>query len=296
MRIGITGATGLVGSELTRQALELGHTVTAFSRSKSPERAHWDPAHNEVDAESLANCDAVIHLAGENIGKGRWTAAKKDRIRSSRVDGTHLIANTMANLDEGPRVLINASAIGYYGDRGDEIMTEESYVGSGYLADVCREWEDSCQPAIDAGIRCAKMRIGVVLSKDGGALAKMLLPFRLGGGGVIGNGKQYMSWIAIEDVAAGLLFALDNENAHGPINLVSPNPVTNREFTKTLGRVLSRPTVVPLPGFAAKLAFGEMAEALLLSSTRVIPAKLNDLGFSFRHPDLEQAMRHILDA
>jgi uncharacterized protein (TIGR01777 family) len=238
--------------------------------------------------------EAVVHLAGENIASGRWTAARKARIRSSRVMGTRTLCETLARLSQPPKVLVSASAIGYYGDRGAEPLWENSAFGTGFLAEVCRAWEEATQPAVQKGIRVVLLRIGIVLSPAGGALAKMLIPFQLGLGGVIGSGNQYMSWIALDDVAGVIAHALVTDTLQGPVNAVAPYPVTNREFTKTLGRVLRRPTVFPLPGFAARLAFGEMADALLLASTRVEPKRLLATQYVFRYPELEDALRHLL--
>jgi uncharacterized protein (TIGR01777 family) len=240
--------------------------------------------------------DAVVHLAGENIASARWTERQKARIRDSRVKATGLLCNLLARYSPPPKALVCASAIGYYGDRGDEILKEESAPGSGFLSDVCREWEAATQPAVERGIRVVNLRIGMVLSALGGGLAKMLTPFKLGAGGVMGSGRQYMSWIAVDDLVDAIHFALTHESLRGPANAVAPSPVTNREFTRTLGRVLSRPTPFPMPAFAARLAFGEMADALLLASTRVQPARLLASGFTFRYPDLEGALRHLLRA
>lgn len=238
--------------------------------------------------------DAVVHLAGENIARARWSERQKALIRDSRVKGTRLLCDLLARYSPPPKALVCASAVGYYGDRADEILKEESAPGSGFLADVCREWEAATQPAVERGIRVVNLRIGIVLSPMGGALAKMLTPFKLGVGGTIGSGRQYMSWIALDDVVGAIHFALTNESLHGPVNAVAPNPVTNREFTHTLGRVLSRPTLFPMPAFAARLVLGEMADALLLASARVEPAQLLASGFTFRHPDLEAALRALL--
>jgi uncharacterized protein (TIGR01777 family) len=235
-----------------------------------------------------------VHLAGENIAGGRWTAAMKQKIRDSRVNGTRSLCEALARMESPPKVLVVASAIGFYGNRDDEIMDESSKAGEGFLSDVCREWEDATQAARDAGIRVVNLRIGVVLSPKGGALAKMLTPFKLGGGGIIGNGRQYWSWISIDDVAGAIHHALMTDSLSGPVNAVAPNAPMNREFTKTLGRVLRRPTILPMPAFAAKLALGEMANDLLLASTRVEPTKLIESGYKFRQPTLEKSLRHIL--
>jgi uncharacterized protein (TIGR01777 family) len=254
----------------------------------------WDPAARSIATPGLEGLDAVVHLAGESIASGRWTAEKKARIRNSRVQGTQVLCEAFGQLARPPQVLVSASAIGYYGDRGTTVLREESRPGSDFLAEVCRAWEAATAPAVQRGIRVVLLRFGVVLSANGGALAKMLLPFKLGLGGVIGSGQQYMSWIALDDVIGAIQHALSTESLHGPANAVAPHPVTNREFTKTLGRVLRRPTLVPLPAFAARLAFGEMADALLLASQRVEPGRLLQSGYVFRYPELENALRHLL--
>ncbi len=295
MVVCITGASGLVGSELTARLKQAGHEVLAVSRSRDKAGVvHWDPARGELDADTLRGVDAVVHLAGENIASGRWTEARKARIRSSRVQGTRLIAETIARMSEPPATLISASAIGYYGDRGNEVCTESSPPGEGFLADVCREWEAACDPAEKAGVRVCKLRIGVVLDRKGGALAKMLTPFRFGLGGIVGSGRQYWSWITLEDLTGMFQFLLDNPQLSGVFNAVAPEPVTNKEFTRTLGRVLRVPTLFPLPPFLARMALGEMADALLLASTRVVPERMQQAGFNYRHPVLEEALRSIL--
>lgn len=257
----------------------------------------WDPAAGVIDSETLASTgrlDAVVHLAGESIAGGRWTAARKARIRDSRVDGTGLLAHSLAELADPPRVLISVSAIGWYGDRGEEWLDESQPAGSSFLCGVCRDWETAAEPARTAGIRVVHPRIGVVLSSRGGALQKMLLPFKLGLGGRVGSGSQHWSWIAIDDVVAAIRHAITSDNVEGPVNTVAPTPATNAEFTTALGRVLGRPTILPMPAFAARLLLGEMADELLLSSTRVRPGTLTDTGFTFAYPDLEQALRHVL--
>jgi uncharacterized protein (TIGR01777 family) len=235
----------------------------------------------------------VVHLAGESIASGRWTDEKKRAIRDSRVKGTALLSDALAQLSRPPSALLSASAIGYYGDRGDELLMEESAPEDDFLADVCVEWENATKPAIEKGIRTLHARFGVILDAKEGALAKMLTPFRMGIGGRVGHGKQWMSWIDIEDVVNGLKFLLES-SVTGPVNFVAPNPVTNAEFTKTLGRVLSKPTLFPIPAFGARLAFGEMGDALLLSSQRVEPSVLQQSGFRFAYPSLEPALRHLL--
>ena len=252
---------------------------------------HWGP--EGLDPTALDGIDAVVHLAGESI-VGRWTPEKKDAIRQSRVRGTRILAEAMAQSANPPKTLVCASAIGYYGDRGDEILTESSAPGHDFLAEVCEEWEAAAEPALKKNIRVVFMRLGVVLSSEGGALSKMLTPFRMGVGGVIGNGKQYWSWIGLDDVVGAIQFALETPALRGPVNLVAPVPVTNREFTTALGRVLHRPTIFPLPGFVAKMLLGEMADALLLASARVLPEKLKAAGFVYRHPDLDGALQFAL--
>lgn len=295
MRVLVSGSSGLVGSELSRRLRAAGDTVTSLTRSgSSPEAISWSPRDQQLDSSQLEGFDAVVHLAGENIATGRWTADKKRRIRESRVQGTELLSRTLAELEAKPKVLVCASAIGYYGDRGDVILDEQSPPGTGFLAEVCQAWEAATEPAWKAGIRVAQLRIGVVLSPQGGALAKMLLPFRMGAGGVVGSGDQYMSWIALPDLARAIEHVIHNDSLFGAVNAVAPNPVTNREYTQTLGKVLHRPTLLPMPAFLAKIALGEMAEELFLSSTRVEPRKLDHANFTFDHPDLEGALRSLL--
>jgi uncharacterized protein (TIGR01777 family) len=296
MKVLITGATGLVGKALSPLLTTSGHEVSRLVRSQ-PQEANdipWDPAGGVISTAALEGHDAVVHLAGENIAGARWTPAFKQRLRDSRVVGTRLLCETLAKLERKPKVLVCASAIGYYGDRGDAELTETSPAGEGFLADVCREWEAACEPARQAGIRVVNLRIGVVLSPQGGALAKMLLPFQLGGGGIVGNGRQYWSWIALDDLLGAIQHCLVRDDLSGPVNATAPMPVTNHEFTKTLGTVLHRPTFVPMPAFAARLALGEMADSLLLASTRVLPQRLQQTGYHFRCPTLESALRHVL--
>jgi uncharacterized protein (TIGR01777 family) len=254
----------------------------------------WQPDHGRIDAERLEGVDAVVHLAGENIASGRWTSEKKRAIRDSRVNGTVLLSESLARLSRPPSVFLSASAIGYYGDRGDELLTETSPRGKGFLPDVCINWERATAPAVEKGIRTVYTRFGIILDANEGALAKMLTPFRMGIGGRIGDGRQWMSWIALADVVNALKYLIEDTSTRGPVNFVSPNPVTNAEFTKTLGRVLSRPTLFPVPAFGARLAFGEMADALLLSSQKVEPGVLSDRGFPFTWPTLEPALRHMV--
>jgi len=300
MNIAIGGSTGLVGSALVPFLQTGGHTVTRLSRQTKPGAADgthsiaWDPAQGTIDAPSLEGIDAVIHLGGHNIAHGRWTAGNKRLIRDSRLQSTSLLAKTLAGLKQPPKVFLCASAIGYYGDRGQEVMSEASPSGTRFISEVCRDWEAATLPAVQAGIRVINLRIGVVLSPQGGALQKMLLPFKLGGGGIVGSGQQWWSWISLEDLPRIILHGLQTESLRGPVNAVAPGIVTNRDFTKTLGRVLRRPTVLPLPAFVVKTLFGEMGEELMLGSTRVVPEKLIQSGYQFAHPDLESALRGLL--
>jgi hypothetical protein len=294
MKVLVTGSTGFIGSALVTALADAGHPITRLVRRPAVAgEVRWDPAAGSIDAGGLEGHDTVVHLAGENIA-GRWSAAKKQRIVSSRVGGTRLLAEALAKLSRRPRALICASAIGYYGNRGDEKLREDSPPGRGFLAESCIAWEAAAKPAADAGLRVAHLRIGVVLHPSGGALKQMLLPFKLGLGGVVGSGQQYMSWIALDDLVAIIQHALANEALRGPANAVAPNPVTNREFTQALGKVVSRPTILPMPAFGVRLLFGEMGDELLLSSARVEPARLAASGFRFAYPQLEGALRHLL--
>ncbi len=293
----MSGSSGLVGRAVSRLLERQGHRVARLVRTSPPQGpgfVYWNPAAGEIDRSSLQGFDAVVHLAGENVGSGRWTAQKKRLIRESRVEGTRLLSRALAALDRPPRVMACASAIGFYGDRGEEILTERSGPGRGFLPEVCAAWEEAALPARDAGVRVVHLRLGIVLSREGGPLARLLPPFRLGLGGVIGSGRQYISWIAIDDVARVFSHALENENLAGPINAVAPGAVTNRELTRTLGRALGRPVLLPLPGFVVRAVFGEMGEALLLSSARVVPARLGKVGFEFRYPTIDSALDHLL--
>ena len=293
----MSGSTGLVGRSLLERLSGLGRPAVPLARGRASEgEVLWDPAVGAIDSASLASSGAraVVHLAGENIADGRWTAAKMDAIRTSRVRGTGLPAESLARLECPPAVLVSASAIGFYGDRGDEVLTESSAPGSGFLADVCREWEQATEPAHEAGIRVVNLRIGVVLARQGGALARMLLPFRLGLGGRLGRGDQYMSWITLEDLVSTIIRALEDERLTGPVNATAPHPVTNRDFTGALGQALRRPTIAPLPAFAARAAFGRMADELLLASMRVVPERLLERDFHFEHPRLEGALCSVL--
>ena len=297
MIIAVTGSTGMVGSALVAAVEGQGHLVRRLVRhdvEDAEREIRWNPEAGEIDAAELNGVDAVVHLAGENIAGRRWSDDFKRRILESRTKGTRLLAETLAGLEMKPSVLVSASATGYYGNRGDETVDELAPSGNGFLAEVCREWEAATQRAHDADIRVVKLRIGPVLSSTGGALAKMLPPFKLGLGGVIGSGRQYFSWIALDDLVSAIVFALETESLVGPVNAVAPESVTNREFTKTLGRVLSRPTIFPMPAFAARLAFGEMADEMLLGGVRVAPHELTATGFEFAYPHLEPALRHLL--
>jgi len=301
MKVIVTGSTGLVGGALVRSLLSEGNSVTRLVRDgaqgfRAPgtSAVHWEPDKGIIDAKELEGHDAAVHLAGEPIAEGRWDDEKKRRILESRVKGTRFLAETLAGLKEKPKVLVSASAIGFYGDRGAEVLREESASGEDFLSEVCREWEKATLAASQAGIRVVHVRIGVVLSRDGGALPRMLTPFKLGVGGRVASGRQYMSWVTLEDLVAVIRFAIENESLRGPVNAVAPQAVTNEEFTKALGRVLGRPTIFPIPKLAARLAFGEMADALLLSSTRVEPARLKEAGFAFADADIEGALRHVL--
>lgn len=297
MHILVTGSTGLVGSTLVPFLRAEGHQVTRLVRSTprpGEAEVYWDPMAKSVATPGLEGIEAVVHLAGETIAAGRWSPEKKMRIRNSRVQGTRVLCEALAQLIHPPQVLVSASAIGYYGDRGKQLLQEESRPGTDFLAEVCQAWEAATAPAAQAGIRVVQARLGIVLSPSGGALAQMLTPFNMGLGGVLGTGRQYMSWIALDDVVGILHHALLTSVLRGPVNAVAPHPVTNREFTKTLGRVLRRPTWFPLPSFMARVLFGEMADALLLASIRVEPARLGDTGYRFRYPELEGALRHVL--
>ncbi|MCB9849925.1 MAG: TIGR01777 family protein [Phycisphaerales bacterium] len=296
MNVAVTGSSGLVGTKLVAALRGAGDAVRRLVRgdARNEDSFAWDPAGGSVDPAALAGVDAVVHLAGEGIANKRWSEAQMARIRDSRLQGTRTLVRAIVAADPRPRVLVSASAIGYYGDRGDAVLDESAGGGSGFLPDVCRAWEAETKAAADAGVRVVRVRIGVVLSPEGGALAKMLTPFKLGAGGVLGSGKQYMSWIDLDDLVRIIQFAITTDSLSGAVNGVAPTPVTNREFTKTLGGVLKRPTIFPMPAFAARAAFGKMAEDLLLASTRVVPKRLADAGFSFAYPSLEGCLRHQL--
>ena len=297
MKVLVTGATGFVGTALMQDLQQQGHHPIPLARSASPssnEKPSWNPDNATLDPTPLEGLDAVVHLAGENVATGRWAHSKKDRIMQSRVVGTELLANTLAHLERPPKILLSASAIGYYGDQGDALLDESAPQGTDFLADVCHAWEKATDPAQEKGIRVAHLRIGLVLGTQGGALRKMLLPFRLGLGGTLGDGTAYMSWITLEDLTGAIIHILHEHNLAGPINATAPNPVTNREFTKTLGKILRRPTFFPVPAFLLRLLFGEMGQQLLLASTRTHPTKLLSAGYTFHDDHFEQALQTLL--
>jgi uncharacterized protein (TIGR01777 family) len=295
--VAITGASGLVGTALAEAFAADGVRVLKLVRrpvsASKPDEVYWKPSAGEIDAAKLEGVDLVFNLAGKGIADDRWTPAVKKLIVDSRVNSTRLIAKTIAGLQRKPQTLVSASAIGFYGNRGDERLDEDSPAGEGFLAETCQWWENANAPAWEAGVRVAQLRLGVVLSPHGGALAKMLPMFRLGAGGVVGSGDQVMSWIALPDVVRALRFVGDVEAIHGAVNGTSPEPVTNREFTKALGKQLGRPTMLPVPEFALKMAMGEMSE-LLLDSARVLPKRLTDAGFEFETPSLAAALERLL--
>ena len=294
MNILISGASGLIGTALSSQLRDAGHTVYPLSRRDTGQPFYWRPEKGIILFDDSIRLDAVINLAGENIAEGRWNKIRKKRIVDSRIDSTRLLSDKLSSLAHRPDVFISGSAIGFYGSRGDEIMDETSSHGTGFLAEIGTAWEDATRAAEDAGIRTVHIRTGIVLSPRGGVLKKMLLPFRFGLGGVIGDGRQYMSWISIDDEVNAISFLLHNTELSGPFNLVAPAPVTNREFTRKLGKVLKRPTPFPMPAPVVRLMFGEMGDELLLSSTRVAPVRLEQAGYEFRHTDFEQALKDLI--
>lgn len=295
-RILVSGASGPIGAALLPSLRACGFQVVRLVRgaTASGDQIRWDP-EGPLGPETVSGFDSVIHLAGESV-VGRWTNSKKNRIRNSRVLGTRSLTQALAATKNRPRVFVSASAVGYYGDRGDEVLREESSPGTGFLAEVCREWEVASQPATEAGIRTVQIRIGVVLSPDGGALQKMLPAFRMGVGGNLGSGCQWMSWIHVQDLVGAVHHILKSDLLQGPVNLVATQPATNAEFTRTLASALSRPAVFPVPAFVAKLAFGQMAEEVLLASQRVEPTKLIASGYPFQYCDLRKALRAVLRA
>lgn len=296
MDVVVTGSHGFIASHLIPALTGRGHRVLRLVRSKptEPDSIGWDPETARIDSGGLEAVDAVVHLAGEGIGDRRWTDEQKRRILESRTKGTSLLANTIAELQDPPKVMVSASAIGFYGARGDEVLTEESSPGTDFVADVCVQWERAAEPAAKAGIRVVHPRSGIVLGATGGALKRMLLPFRLGLGGRLGSGRQWFSWISIDDEVSVFLRLLEAADIQGPVNSTAPNPVTNAEFTKTLGRVLGRPVLIPVPTLGLKLVFGSEAVDSLLGSQRVFPTRLEAEGFEFETPELEGALRKVL--
>jgi uncharacterized protein len=302
MLVAVTGASGLIGTALTRRLRAEGHQVLRLTRSRptGADQAQWDPAASQLDPDALAKADAVVHLAAKNIGEQlRWTARTKRELLASRVDGTALVTRTMADLaggsGPGPRVLLCASGVGFYGDRGDEVLTEASSGGSGFLADLCRQWEAAADPAREAGLRVVHLRTGPVQDTAGGGLPKQALMFRLGLGGRLGSGRQWLSWTSLDDIVGAYVHALTHEELDGPVNNVAPNPVTNAEFTATLARVLHRPALLPIPEFGPKLVLGEAADEFLFVSQRAHPLRLLETGYQFQFPELEPALRHTLN-
>lgn len=288
MKVAIAGASGMVGKALTEHLRSKGHSVTPIKRNPNAEQ-NGNNIFELVSPEYLDEFDAVINLAGENIAAKRWSESQKRLIIDSRVKTTSSLARALA-ASKLPKVFINASAVGIYGNRGAEALTESSQAGNGFLADTCKKWEEAASLAERPGLRTVKIRIGVVISKSGGALSKMLLPFQLGGGGILGSGQQYMSWISIHDIIRAIAFILEDQSVEGPVNLTAPTPVTNSEFTKIMGKVLHRPTILPAPGFGLKLILGDMAQEMLLEGNRAMPEKLLSAGFKFEYPQLEAAL------
>jgi len=294
MDVLISGATGLIGSALIPELAAKGHTVRRLTRHPRQEGdIRWDIDAGTIDGD-ISGIDAVVHLAGESIAEGRWTEEKKRRILGSRQKGTRLLAEEIAGLDEPPSVMVSVSATGYYGDRGNELLTEESQSGDLFLSEVCREWESAADPAREAGVRVVHPRFGIVLTTEGGALGATLPIFKLGGGGKVGAGRQYWSWVSFYDVIGAILYLMDTEDISGPVNVVTPDPPTNAEYTMVLGKVLNRPTFFTVPAPAARVMLGGIADELLLASARVEPVRLQEAGYSFRHPELEGALRHLL--
>lgn len=295
MRVAITGSQGLIGSAVAAALRARGHRVIRLVRDGTggPDDVAWQPASGRIDAARLEGVEAAVHLAGESLA-ARWTPEQKTAIRESRLRGTGLLAGALAGLAARPRVLVSASAVGYYGNRGDEVLTEASEPGTGFLADLCRDWEAAADPARRAGIRVTHPRFGVVLSGHGGILAKIVPIFRLGAGGPLGHGHQYLPWVALDDAVGAILLALEPDGVAGPINVVAPHAVTNRDFTSALGRALGRPAMLPVPAVALRAMFGEMADEALLASQRVEPARLKAAGYEFRFGELEPALRHAL--
>ncbi len=295
MKILITGASGLVGGALVEHLNKAGHNVGQLLRKQGNGTSpYWNIEKGEVDLGAFGEPDAIVHLAGENIAQGRWNDVKKQRILSSRVNSTRLVVDFISKMRIKPKVLISASAIGFYGNRAADVVDEQDNHGHDFVSEVAVKWEAASLPATEHGVRVVNIRTGMVLSPKGGALGKMLLPFKLGLGGLIGSGQQYISWISIIDMNRAIEFLLGHQSANGPVNLVSPNPVTNAQYTKALGSALKRPTIIPMPAFMARLAFGEMADELLLSSTRVMPSQLNKMAFNFEHETIDSALAAVL--
>jgi len=296
MKIAVGGSTGLVGSALVPFLTTGGHEVVRLTRSgrgADENSIEWNPSAGTIDAAGLEGCEAVVHLGGKNIAC-RWSSSTKEVLKNSRVESAALLSRTLAEMDNPPKVFVCASAIGYYGHRGDDVMTEDAPPGPRFISELCQAWEEATAPAREAGIRVVNLRIGVVLSPQGGALKKMLFPFKMGGGGIVGSGRQHWSWIDLDDLIRVILHCVQTEPLSGPVNATSPQVVTNREFTKTLGKVLRRPTIFPMPAFVVKAAFGEMGEELMLASTCCDSAKLVESGFQFGYGELESSLRHLL--
>lgn len=294
MKIAMTGSSGLIGKKLTKRLEDLDHQVIPMTRKRVEAGIYWSPSKSEIDGEQLEGLDALIHLAGEPIAGGRWTEEKKKKIAESRVKGSELLAHAIARLNQPPKIFLSASAVGYYGDRGSEQLTEASSPGTGFLAEVCVDWENAAKPIADCGTRLAFARLGIVLSEEGGALKQMLLPFKLGLGGKLGSGEQFMSWIDIEDVVEGMCFILEQESASGAFNFTAPKPVQQKEFAELLADRLKRPSLLQAPEFLMKAALGEMADELLLASMRAYPERLLNLGYSFRSAELSECLKRHL--
>jgi len=294
MNILISGSSGLIGTSLVRALKISGNTVLSLSRTPETEGFKWDLDRGEIELPHNVNIDAVIHLAGENIARARWSKKQKESILNSRIKGTRLLVDTIISLEIPPRTMLSASGIGIYGDRHDVLLDEDDQPGEGFLVDVAREWEAATKPASEAGIRVANLRMGVVMSKEGGILKRLLPLFYYGFGAVLGSGNQYMSWVTIDDLVRAVEYILTNADIKGPVNMVAPNPVSNRDFTKTLGTVLRRPAILRVPAWAIQALYGEMGKELLLASTRALPRRLLSSGFNFQFPYLEDGLRHVL--